>query len=325
MIKPVLIMIKVLLIMIKVLLIMIKLVLIIVIVVITGYPTIGSAVDAIKAGAFDFLPKPFTPDELRLVVKRAMGRRGLLLQSQRLRMERELMKRRFMTFVSHQVKSPLSAIRQYLEMMQRGGDSAAVQEKREDWLARCMRRTDDLLHLVDDWLTLSRVECADLVHRREHVDVAEVGREILKSYEPSAVEKEVSLVDRLAEEPLCVAGDPGCIGVLLDNLIVNAIKYNRPGGEVTLSGTSAHGEVVVDVTDTGPGIPEKYHPFLFDEFFRVQEAGEPQRVSGTGLGLPICRKIVTEMGGTIEVHSVVGEGSTFRIRLPAFAESRLQP
>jgi len=112
--------------------------------------------------------------------------------------------------------------------------------------------------------------------------------------------------------------------VLFDNLIVNAIKYNRPGGRLSVSAQPlGDGQVAVAVSDTGVGIPEKYRRFLFEEFFRIpREEGEAK--PGTGLGLAICRKIVTEMGGTIEVESEVGVGTTFYVRLlapPEMAES----
>jgi two-component system, sensor histidine kinase and response regulator len=94
----------------------------IVLVVITGYATIGTAVEAMKSGAYDFLPKPFKPDELRLIVSRGLERRQLHRKSRELEVERELMKRRFVSFMTHQLKSPLAAIHQYLDVLKRLGD-----------------------------------------------------------------------------------------------------------------------------------------------------------------------------------------------------------
>ena len=171
-----------------------------VMVVITGYPTIGSAVEAIKAGAFDFLPKPFTPDELRLVARRAVGQRRLLLESHRLELERQMLKRRFMTFVSHQLKSPLVVIRQYVDVLLRLDGSAAAAEQRREWLERSRDRCDQLVRLIEDWLTLSRVEFSELVQRREPVDLRQVLTEVLRACEPQAelqhVALDVALPDR---------------------------------------------------------------------------------------------------------------------------------
>lgn len=288
----------------------------IIVVVITGYPTIGSAVDAIKSGAFDFLPKPFTPDELRLVVRRALGRRRLLLESHQLQLERELLRRRFVTFVSHQLKSPLVAMRQYLDVLLRLEGNEAAEEQRAEWLTRSRQRCDELVRLVEDWLTLSRVECSDLVRRREPIHLRDLLLGVLEAHESMAEAKGVGLEAELDEGDWVVAGDEGCTEVLFTNLVDNAIKYNREGGTVTVGAEVTGGEVWVTVTDTGAGIPEECQPFVFDEFFRVKDEGGGPRTGGTGLGLTICKRIATEMGGTIDLESRLGEGSTFRVRLP---------
>jgi two-component system phosphate regulon sensor histidine kinase PhoR len=130
----------------------------------------------------------------------------------------------------------------------------------------------------------------------------------------------VSLQVALPEAPLCVGGDWNCLTVLFDNLITNGIKYNRPGGKVTVAGWLSDGEVVVTVADTGVGIPEKYRPFLFDEFFRIKDDGA-KKTTGTGLGLHISKRIVSEMGGSLDLESEPGVGSTFRVRVPAWHEA----
>ncbi len=286
-----------------------------VVVVITGYPTIGSAVEAIKAGAYDFLPKPFTPDELRLVVKRALGRRQLLLESHRLEMEQEILKRRFVTFVSHQLKSPLTAIRQYLDVLLRMEGDPEAETQRKEWLERSRRRCDLMVRLIEDWLTLARAECSELVRRREPLDLHQILSDIAEAYEGQARESGITLELTQPERTLMVAGDEGCVGVLFTNLVENAIAYNRPEGKVSISARVERGEVCVSVADTGRGIPEEYQALVFDEFFRVKDEIEATP-AGTGLGLPISKRIVAEMGGKIDLESEVGVGSTFTVRLP---------
>lgn len=295
-----------------------------VMVVITGYPTIGSAVEAIKAGAFDFLPKPFTPDELRLVVRRALGQRRLLLESHRLELEREMLKRRFMTFVSHQLKSPLVAIRQYMDVLLRLEGAEAAVEQRREWLTRSRDRCDQLVSLIEDWLTLSRVECSELVQRREPVDVGKVLAQTVEACEPQAELQRVSLGLTLPERELVVGGDAGCVSVLFTNLVENAIKYNRPGGRVSVAARVERGEVWVSVEDTGRGIPQEFQAMVFEEFFRVDDKCQ-KATSGTGLGLPITKKLVVEMGGRIELQSQVGVGSTFTVRLPLLDAGSAEP
>ena len=285
-----------------------------VVIVITGYASVESAVDAMKAGAYDFLPKPFSPDELRLVADRGLERRRLVLEARRGELERELLKRRFVTFVSHQLKSPLVAVHQYLEVLRRLGETEDVQAKREMWLDRCLERTRELTSIIEDWLTFASLEQSSLSRTRETVDVRIPIRKLVEGYEELATEQSVSLTTNLPANPCPVNGDPTCLTILFDNLIINAIRYNRPGGSVTVGAECRPGEVVVSVTDTGIGIPESYLSMLFDEFFRV--GGRSEGPSGTGLGLPISRRIATEHGGVIDVHSVEGAGSTFTVRLP---------
>jgi len=290
-----------------------------VVVVITGYATIDTAVEAMKAGAYDFLPKPFSPDEFRLIVNRALERRQLAVKSQRGEVERALLKRRFVTFVSHQLQSPLAAIHQYLDVLKYLDNSEDAAAKRQEWIDRCLKRTEELQSIIRDWLTVAKIEGDTLSGQRTNVDLRQVISDVTKSYEEMAAAEQVSLEASLPEQPLWVWGDRNCLSMLMDNLITNAIKYNKAGGKVDVCGSLADGEVVVAVSDTGVGIPDEYRPLLFSEFFRVKGANGKQ-TSGTGLGLYIVKKIVSEMGGTVGVESEVNVGSTFRVRLPAWHE-----
>jgi len=287
----------------------------IVIVVITGYATIDTAVEAMKSGAYDFVPKPFSPDELRLIVNRGLEHRRLILESQRAEMERELLKRRFITFVSHQLQTPLVAVHQYLDVLRHleVSDPARTRE----WLDRCLARTQEMQAIIKDWLTLSRLEGGSLAGQRVKVDLKQTITEILRAYEGLAGADGITLEARLPEGECYVTGDQNCLSVLFDNLIVNAIKYNKPGGKVIVSAELTPDEAIVAVSDTGIGIPEKYRQMLFGEFFRIQDA---KKTPGTGLGLAISKRIVSEMGGSISVESEVNVGSTFRVRLLAWRE-----
>jgi two-component system, sensor histidine kinase and response regulator len=291
----------------------------IIIIVITGYATIGTAVDAMKTGAYDFLPKPFSPDELRVIVHRGLERRRLQQESRRHQVERELLRRRFVTFVSHQLKTPLAAIYQYLDVLRRLGDSPEATEKRAEWLDRCLVRTAEMQSLIHDWLTLAEAEGGTLARRRERVDVGGVLRMLAATYEQLLAGSAVTLTCDLPETALDVMGDRNCVSVVFDNLIDNAIKYNRPGGAVHVAGGATGGEVLIEVADTGKGIPAEYRHLLFEEFYRLPVEGD-HRPSGSGLGLPICKRIVSELGGVIEVESTEHVGSTFRVRLPAAAD-----
>jgi len=295
----------------------------VVVVVITGYATIDTAVEAMKAGAYDFLPKPFSPEELRLIVNRSLERRRLSLEARRAEMDRELLRRRFVTFVSHQLQTPLAAVHQYLSVLQQFEETGAVEGKRREWIERCLRRAEEMQTLIRDWLTLARLESDRLVRERAPVDLGRIIPNILATYEPLAAEERVTLEARLPETGCTVAGDPNCLNVLFDNLITNAIKYNRPEGRISVTAGCQGEEVEVAVADTGVGIPPQCRERLFDEFFRVRGEGA-KKTPGTGLGLAICKRIVTELGGSITVESEAGAGSTFRVRLPAWGAATAQ-
>jgi signal transduction histidine kinase len=290
-----------------------------VVVVITGYATIDTAVEAMKAGAYDFLPKPFSPEELRLIVNRGLERRRLLLETRHGEMERELLKRRFVTFVSHQLQTPLAAVHQYLSVLKQFEDLGEIEAKRREWIERCLKRSEEMQALIRDWLTLARLESDRLARPPVRVELGQIIGNILATYEPTAAAERVTLEAQVPEQGCWVKGDPNCLNVLLDNLIVNAIKYNRPEGRVTVSAAQEGEEVALAVVDTGVGISPEHRQFLFEEFFRVRGEGV-KKTPGTGLGLAICRRIVTELGGSIKVESEPGTGSTFRVRLPAWRE-----
>ncbi len=287
----------------------------IIVVVITGFATIGTAVDAMKSGAYDFVPKPFSPDELRVIVNRGLERRRLLQATKRHEQERELMRRRFVTFVSHQLRTPLVAVHQYLDVLKRLPPGPEAEAKRAEWVERCLVRTDEMQQLIRDWLTLAEAEGGSLARERVEVDVVAVLRSLLERYASYAEEAGVVLAGELPEAVVPVLGDATALSILFDNLLVNAIKYNRPGGRVTVSVVFPDGEAVVAVADTGIGVPEEYREAIFDEFVRVKGEGA-KKTTGTGLGLPICKRIAGELGGVIELESQAGVGSTFRVRLP---------
>jgi signal transduction histidine kinase len=176
-----------------------------------------------KCGAYDFLPKPFSADELRLIVNRALERRRLVRETRRHEIERAMLTRRFVTFVAHQLRTPLAAVHQYLDVMQRVEQSPA---KQREWRARCLARIEELQDLISDWLTLARVESGALHHERVQVDLTKLIGDLLSGYDQIAAAQQVSLQNRMPDSGLCVTGDRNCLVVLFDNLITNAIKYN---------------------------------------------------------------------------------------------------
>jgi len=294
-------------------------------VVITGYATIESAVEAMKRHAYDFLSKPFTPDQLRIVVKRGLERRRLAMEAERLRHEKELMQKNFVTLVSHQLRSPLASARQYFSVI-REGFAGDVTDKQKQIIERASKYLDDLMQLISDWLDMSRIDSSRIAEKLEPVALGSLLSEVLELVKPLAEAEQVTLNLRPCQGDCEVFGDQRSLKQAIMNLVSNAIQYNREGGAVTIStrnearetrpaGRSGKDEVVVEISDTGIGISRENLPFIFDEFFRVKSS-ETQRIAGSGLGLPIVKRIVEAHNGRIRVRSEPGKGTTFSIYLP---------
>jgi signal transduction histidine kinase len=285
----------------------------IVVIIITGYATIESAVAVMKEGAYDYLPKPFTPDELLIVVRRGLEKRRLDQESRALREEKEAMERNFITMVTHQLRSPLAAIFQYIEVLLSdiGGTLSDIQR---EMLERSRERLEGLLQLINDWLDMSRIQAGEILHRLQPVRLASCVDAALAGVELAAREKNVQIITKIPSDLPEVSADVDTLREVLSNVISNGIKYNRAHGSLTISAHEQAGWIVLEVTDTGPGIDEKEISFVFDQFYR-SKSKEIRQMEGTGLGLAIAQKIARAHGGKIEVRSRLGEGSTFSIFL----------
>jgi len=283
-------------------------------VVITGYATIESAVDAMKHGAFDFLPKPFTPDELRVIVTRGLDQRKLLLETAALREEKKRMQQYFISIVAHELRSPLLLVKQYLDLIV-GGKMGSVDETAGEMLKGAHSTLTGLLDIIADWLKLARIDAGDIAGGVEQVDVEPILGNVVDEARPRAEEAGVTLRLDVSAPSCMVAAHPDALATVFRNLVSNAIKYNRPEGTVVVEGTCSDGNLRVDVRDTGMGIPEAEIPFIFEDFFRVKSS-KTAEISGTGLGLSIVKKIVEGHHGSVDVESTVDEGTSFSVFLP---------
>ena len=283
-------------------------------VVITGYVTIESAVEAMKRNAYDFLPKPFTPDQLRIVTRRGLERRRLALESARLRREKAKIRENFITLVSHQLRSPLASAKQHLGVIL-AGFAGDVADKQRQMVEKASQYIDELLHLVDDWLDMSRIEAGNLTAQFERVPIAAILSESVELLRPLAEAREVDLEPDLHDDRPEVHGDRESLKQAFMNLVSNGINYNRKGGTVTVSTREQGNDLVVEISDTGIGISQDNLSFIFDEFFRVKTK-DTRHVVGSGLGLTMVKRIIEAHNGSIQVVSELGKGTTFSIILP---------
>ncbi len=282
-------------------------------VVITGYATIESAVEAMKIGAYDFLPKPFTPDELRIIIKRGLEKRKLIHETESLRREKKLMEENFITMVSHQLRSPLVAILQYFEVIL-GGMVGEVSEKQKEMIRKAQSRLENLMNLINDWLDVARLDSGQIIEKLKPLSLKKIIESLLEEMQPLAQEKDIYLELMPSSGNENVMGDEESLKQVFSNLLTNAIRYNKPKGKVKISIKENGNFIITEVQDTGIGISKDHLPFIFDQFYRVKRT-EDQKIKGTGLGLSIAKKIVEAHGGSIQVSSEEGQGSTFTVFL----------
>lgn len=214
--------------------------------------------------------------------------------------------------VSHELKTPLAAIRGYAETLFDGALDDPQANRR--FVERILQQCHRLQALLDDLLTLSRLESAEGRTGFESVDLGVVLRETIDVLGTVALDKEVA-VSLGAEDNLRIEGNRAALDELFLNLVDNAVKYNRRGGEVRVLTRRDGDNAVTEVIDTGRGIPESAIPRLFERFYRV-DRGRARQEGGTGLGLAIVKHAVKMHGGGIEILSEIGSGSTFRVSLP---------
>ncbi|MFP4451870.1 MAG: ATP-binding protein [Desulfosalsimonas sp.] len=407
-----------------------------VIIVITGYATIEHSIEAMKKGAFDFLTKPFSPQDLRLIVRKAVefirtlqdiateksrmrmlinlltdgvlatdnrknvalanpaflkmshcmetnvqGRRidEIIDNSQLLgmidkamaqpennfaeiaeeitvggedggeetifgarcipfrdRLGRKLgtvtvlndittlkkldqVKSDFVSMVAHEIKGPLNSVLMLVDNV-KSGLAGDLTEKQADILGRVSYRIQSLTKLSSELLDLAKIESGLINQERETLDLCELAAEQTELYKEKAAAESVLLEFAGNEDSVFVMGNPTNLGEVIANLVSNAIRYTPEGGRVSVSAGEDGDYAVIEVADTGYGIPEEEKELIFQRFYRVKNE-KTRFISGTGLGLAIVKSIVEAHKGLVRVESQPGEGTVFRVYLPKTAEA----
>ena len=223
------------------------------------------------------------------------------------------MKTDFVNMVAHELRSPLSAIKQQNHVLLEGL-CGPLGEKQHEFVSRGSNRIDSLLELINDLLDVAKIEAGKYVQRRVPTDIGQVIEDTIALMDSKAREKGIVLSFSLKDlKP--VQADPKNIEEIFNNLISNAINYSPEGGKVTVTAQGQGEYMEIRVEDTGVGISPEELPKIFDKFYRVKHP-KTRQVIGTGLGLAIVKGIVDAHHGTIDVESVVDKGTTFRILFP---------
>ncbi|MBN2397967.1 MAG: hybrid sensor histidine kinase/response regulator [Deltaproteobacteria bacterium] len=285
----------------------------IVLVVITGYASIVSAVESMKRGAYDYLPKPFTPDQLRAVTKRGLDHHRLVIEAENLRAAQEKMTKDFITFVSHEMRSPLVAVQQSIESLKIvAGD--CLSDEAKAIIERCEKRIRNLEDLVEHWLNIRQIEEGTLIREKGLLDLTGVLLRSIEDMAPLCEKRSITLESDIPEDLPMITGDTESLVRVFVNIIGNATKYTPAGGRISVRAGYDDHYVDVTISDTGRGIPKDKIPFIFEPFYRVKEKGE--QLEGSGLGLTFCKRIMDAHSGKIDVSSKEGMGTTFTLKFP---------
>jgi signal transduction histidine kinase len=225
--------------------------------------------------------------------------------------ELDAMKSQFVSSVSHELRTPLTSIKGYVEMLAEE-EVGRLNEEQQQYVTVALRNAARLQRIIEDLLTLSRLDAGRLDLTLEPLDVGDVLEDVREAVEPLAGERQIR-IGLEAARALTVPGDRIRMEQALGNLVSNAVKFSPAGERIVLRALRDDGQAVVEVCDSGVGIPEDEIPELMQRFYRASTAGT---IEGTGLGLAISREIIERHHGRVEVESEEGVGSTFRVRLP---------
>jgi two-component system sensor histidine kinase/response regulator len=291
-------------------------------IIITGFGSIQMAVEAVRQGAYDFLSKPFTSDELLMAVGQGLERRQLkAIEAQAEELERakteleklDEIKSQLMLQVAHELRAPVAAVQSYINLILAGYIPA---DELNPTLRRVQDRLQEMLDLISDLLELARLKQAkeQIAAEAGPEPMAEVLEEVHELFREQAHEKRQSLLVEILDHPV-VTADRDHLRQIWTNLISNAIKYTPEGGRIAVTLQEDEGKAIGTVEDSGIGIAEKDLPNLFQEFFRTDQAKASGEI-GTGLGLSIVKQIVESYGGEIKLTSRLGQGSRFTFILP---------
>ncbi len=275
------------------------------VVIFTGYATAETAREALKMGAFDYIPKPFTPEEFRDVVQNAIksgeGSEATMLD--------------LMAIVSHELKSPVAVVHTTAQTLAKGY-FGNLEPKQKEILETIIRNCQYLEDIIRSYIDLSKMELDDIEAFNQKVNlVDDVIQNVLDIPEYSSNMKNMKILTDFRSRPV-IQGDPNLLQIVVTNLVNNAIKYGRENTSIKISVYEQDGNALFSIYNEGVGISkDDIETKLFSKFGRLRQKGT-EGVKGSGLGLYICKKIIEKHSGKLWAESVVGQYVNFFFTLP---------
>ncbi len=280
---------------------------------ITSYASLELAVKATSQGAYDFIPKPFTPQELKSSLENVSKHLFLRGVTKKLKQDGKEIRHQFLSVLSHELKAPLNAIEGYLRIMQDKQAGSRIEDY-EQMIERSLQRIKGMRNLIMDLLDLTKIKFEKKTDKFQLLKLKDVAQYAIEAILPYAIQKDIKFT-LTEDDEVTLNADPGDIEIIFNNLISNAVKYNKEGGSVDIHMKSEDDKIIICIKDSGIGLNNEEKNQLFNEFYRVKNE-QTRNISGSGLGLPIVKRVVDLYNGDIHIESEPGQGSTFTVKLP---------
>ncbi len=281
---------------------------------ITSYASLDLAIKATNNGAYNFLPKPFTPQEIRTAIEGITKNLYLKRMTRKLNQEGKQIRFQFLSVLSHELKSPINAIEGYLRIMQ----EKQVGEQIDDYkvmIDRSIERLKGMRTLIMDLLDFTKIESGKRTRELKMIDLHEIARIVVDTVEPLAIQRNIKVfLD--AEEDTFLNADSYEMEVILNNFVSNAVKYNKENGKVYLHIKKIDNDIKIIIEDSGIGMTPEEVSLLFNDFVRIKNA-KTRHITGSGLGLSIAKKMLELYNATVEVDSTPDVGTKFILKIPA--------
>jgi hypothetical protein len=285
----------------------------IVVAMITSYASLDVALKAHKFGATDFIPKPFTPQELKSSIENITKQQYLKRITHTMNEEGKKVRYQFLSVLSHELKAPLNAIEGYLRMMQEKQSGDRIEDYATP-IERSLQRIQGMRNLIMDLLDFTKIRLERKEEKIEEVHLSNIASNAIVTVQPYAIQMEVSIKLTVKTDAVIMA-DPTDMEIIFNNLVSNSVKYNKRGGKSEIIIDCDENDVIIVFSDTGIGITETDRENLFTEFVRIKNE-KTRNITGSGLGLSIVKKVIELYNGIITVDSVPDVGTTFTVRLP---------
>lgn len=279
---------------------------------ITSFASLDLAVRATNEGAYNFVPKPFTPTELRSAMESITKHLYLKRLTQNTNGEEKQFRFQFLSIISHELKSPINAVESYLRIIndKQLGDNI---DDYKNMIHRSIERIKGMRTLISDMLDLTQVQSNNGNSPKSEIDICSIAKRILETLEPMQQQRNIKIYPEFPANCNFYCNENE-MNIVFNNLISNAIKYNVENGKVFLSIIPEKEKLTIICEDTGIGMTNEDADMLFGEFVRIKNS-QTRNIEGSGLGLSILKKIVDKYNGSIKVDSTPNKGTTFTVEL----------